>query len=88
MFSFIDIFPFIMLSIHFVDKWLLSKGLLWKVYLLAIVGGICNITFNILLVNTLNGQHKSILLFSVSSFWTMMMALKGMKRLSKEGNNK
>lgn len=82
--SWIDIFPLIILTLHLLDKWFLSKGQLYKVYCLTLVGSLCAATFNILLVMTMNGAHFAILSFCISSAWSMIMATRGLRRLHKE----
>jgi hypothetical protein len=79
----LDLFPAIILIFHFLDKWYLSKGKLWPVYVLTACGSLCTICFNCLLYSSLDGDHKSVLLFSVNSFWTTIMAVKGTARLIK-----
>lgn len=85
--SWIDIFPLIILVFHFLDKWFLSKGQLFKVYCLSLVGSLCAATFNVLLVTTMKGAHFTILSFCIGSAWSMIMAIRGLRRLQKEKHN-
>jgi hypothetical protein len=80
----IDVLPFVILALHFVDKWFLSQGKLWYVYLLTILGSACTIAYNGMLWTELQYNHRSILLFAVNSIWTMTMAVKGIHRLIAE----
>lgn len=69
-------------TIHFIDKWLLSKGQLEKVYKLMIVGCFLNAALNLYLAS-INEQQRGLLLFLLSSAWTLIMAIKGLRRLKK-----
>ncbi len=79
----LDMLPAVLLILHFLDKWYLSKGRLWPVYVLATSSSICSIGFTYLLYSSLGDNHKSVLLFSVNAVWTFIMAIKGMARLAK-----
>ena len=74
------------LLFHFIDKWLLSKGNLFYVYLFSIASSILTIFLNILLVN-LHTDQKGLLLFVINSSWTILMCLRGLFRLQKEKKN-
>jgi len=86
--SFMDILPFVILIFSAADKWFLSLGRLWFVYILTIVGSLSTITYNIMLVNDMNGNHKSLLIFSVSSTWAISMSVAGICRMIKESKKK
>jgi len=81
MHTWIDGFPIVILILHLLDKWFLSKGNLLPVYVLTLIGGCIAIVFNILLVISMNGAHSTVLSFCISSIWTMIMAVKGLYRL-------
>ena len=80
----LDLLPFIIMAFHFTDKWFLSKGKLWQVYILVLFGSFSTIIYNLLLVVMMNGKHQSLLVFSVNSVWTILMSVKGMLRLMRE----
>lgn len=83
----VDCLPFIILVFHFIDKWFLSKANLLPVYILTISGSLVTITYNILLLSELQGNHKSILTFCLSSTWTVAMSIKGLIRLYKKSKH-
>ena len=84
----LDFLPLAILVLHFCDKYLLSQGKLFPVYLLTIAGSISTVAYNLLLWSELNRNHKTILLFAINSSWTIAMAVKGIIRLSKEAKTK
>jgi hypothetical protein len=83
-----DILPFVILLLHFTDKWYLSKGRLLNVYILTIAGSACTVAYNCMLWAIINDvsmeRHNSILIFSVNSAWTIAMAIKGIVWLVKD----
>ena len=91
-FTMMDTLPFIILGLHFVDKWYLAKAKLWRVYLLAILSSSCAVVYNCMLWFDMNSgaltiaqfTHSSVLVFAVNSAWTITMAIKGIVRLIKE----
>lgn len=84
----VDALPFVILTLHFVDKWYLSKGRLWQVYILTIVSSVCTVAFNYTLWLAMNGKHNGVLVFTVNSAWTIAMAVKGIARLVGEARTK
>jgi O-antigen/teichoic acid export membrane protein len=81
--NYLAIFPVVIVILHLFDKWLLAKGKLLPVYILTLIGASIAIVFNILL--TIEGKAPStVSLFTISSGWTIVMALKGLGRLRKE----
>ena len=84
----VDMLPFLILVLHFTDKAFLAAGKLWAVYCLTIAGSISTITYNLLLWKSLEGNHSSILLFSINSAWTISMAATGIGRLLREAKRK
>ncbi len=84
----IEILPVVVLSTHFLDKYLLSKGQLFPVYVLMIIGSSASALFNVLLFLDQHGAHKSVLLFSCNSVWAILMAVKGLVRIRKENGQK
>lgn len=84
MFDLINILPFIIIVLHFLDKWYLSKAKLWQVYVLTIIGSSCTVVFNYTLWLVTEGQHNGVLIFPINSAWTIAMAAKGIIRLVKE----
>jgi hypothetical protein len=84
----IDWLPLAILGLHFTDKWYLSKGKLWQVYMLTIVGSACTVIYNCMLWREMQFNHKSVLVFSVNSAWTIAMAVKGIVRLMNEAKTK
>ena len=84
----LDCLPFVILAIHFCDKGCLAMGKLLPVYCLTISGSISTIAYNFLLWSDMKGNHSSILLFSVSSLWTVAMSIMGLMRLVREHKTK
>jgi hypothetical protein len=80
--------PFVILGLHFLDKWYLSKGKLLQVYMLTIAGSSCTVVYNCMLWVAMQGNHKSMLVFSVNSAWTVAMAVKGLLWLAKDSKIK
>lgn len=80
----IEILPFFILVIHFLEKWFLSKASLFIVYTLSIIGNLLAATFNVLLFLDQAGIHKSLLLFSITSMWSMLMSIKGLIYLKRK----
>jgi hypothetical protein len=78
----ISILPFAIVVFHFVDKWYLSIGRLWVVYVITILGSITTVLFNVLLY-AYQDCTKSILVFSITSAWSIIMAVRGINRLVK-----
>jgi hypothetical protein len=86
--SAIDLLPFAILALHFVDKYFLSTGRLWPVYVLTILGSLCTAVYNYMLWIEMGQVHGSIMVFTVNSAWTVTMAVKGIIRLVKEEHHK
>lgn len=71
---------------HFTDKWLLSKGNLFWVYIFSICSSTLTIGLNVLLV-MLHKDQRGLLLFVANSTWTIAMCARGLMRLRKERRN-
>ena len=80
----LDALPFIILTFHLLDKACLAAGKLFPVYCLTILGSTSTIAYNFLLWVDMRGNHSSILLFGVSSAWSIAMGTTGIVRLLKE----
>jgi hypothetical protein len=78
----IGLLPFVIVGCHFIDKWYLSIGRLWVVYAMTVLGSLITILFNVLLY-TYQDCTKSVLVFSLTSGWSIVMAIKGIHRLVK-----
>ena len=80
----LDALPFVILTFHLLDKACLAVGKLFPVYCLTILGSTATIIYNLLLWVDMKGGHTSILLFGISSAWSISMAIAGLWRLFKE----